>query len=192
MKNACYGRIIETEAIRVKIQNSLQKKKMPMTQGKRLKRNWLSGGFLKWKCPKFPDYNVFQPSLELTLSKEFGILLLSLLLMVFLRTSLYSECPHLICDICNKCSKSGRWDSPKQPNPYTNGTSSLQGEGCTETCQQNPYQNYYFEALYALGRAINVTLDRENGTIEDVYDGRTLIRGTGRTVYRTLIIAYES
>ena len=37
MKNACYGRIIGTEAIRVKIQNSMQKKKMLMTQGKRLK-----------------------------------------------------------------------------------------------------------------------------------------------------------
>ena len=37
MKNACYGRIIGMEAIHVKIQNSMQKKKMLMTQGKRLK-----------------------------------------------------------------------------------------------------------------------------------------------------------
>ena len=37
MKNACYGRIIETEAIHVKIQNSTHKKKMLMTQGKKLK-----------------------------------------------------------------------------------------------------------------------------------------------------------
>ena len=91
MKNACYGRIIETERIHVKIQNSMQKKKMLTTLGKRLTRNWLPDIFLNWfsvgalllieklmnfskviyngfflsaedKMTDFTDFKVFQPS----------------------------------------------------------------------------------------------------------------------------------
>ena len=45
MKNVCYGRIIETELIRVKIQNSMHKKKMPMTQGKGWRASFLVKSF---------------------------------------------------------------------------------------------------------------------------------------------------
>ena len=62
--------------------------------------------------------------------------------------------------------------------------------GRTITIQHHILLPWYADPW--LGRAINVTLDRENGTVEDVYDGRILIRGTGRTVYQTLILAHES
>ena len=44
---------------------------------------------------------------------------------------------------------------------------------CSDACQQNPYQNAYYEAVYTLGRAISIT--RENYTEDSVFVSEKLL-----------------
>ena len=46
----------------------------------------------------------------------------------------------------------------QQPNPFTKHFDQSNSLNCLASCQKNPYQNAYYEALFILGRAISITL----------------------------------
>ena len=48
---------------------------------------------------------------------------------------------------------------------------------CKERCEQNPYQNAYYEALYTLGRAIYLTVEGSTSSnSDDVFDADKLLQ----------------
>ena len=53
-------------------------------------------------------------------------------------------------------------------------TNDNDNESSIEPCEQNPYQNAYYEAVYTLGRAIYFTTDQ--GTNADVFNATALLQ----------------
>ena len=71
-----------------------------------------------------------------------------------------------------------RYGAAQAPNPFELDTSSRETLNCKESCEQNPYQNAYYEAVYTLGRAINYTLMNSTSPNpkEDVFNVDELLK----------------